>query len=205
MASVNDEPFLNLLLQHIIQQGGRRVILATGYKSQDIEAYYRKNNFGLTIEFSKETEPLGTGGAIKNTQALIQSDTFFAMNGDVFCPVAYERLIQFHKRKNAVATLVVQPVKESRDFGVITLNARQEIMAFQEKIAQKNSFINVGTYCFQKDIFSLMPQAKAFSIEYDFFPTLVGKKIFGFEVKEKFIDMGTPQRYEQVQEIFRKR
>src|SRR3989338_4194162 len=61
MADVSGRPFLDIVIAHLKKQGIRRVILCTGYKADQIEDYYRKNSQGLTLEFSRESDPLGTG------------------------------------------------------------------------------------------------------------------------------------------------
>ncbi|OGX24660.1 MAG: hypothetical protein A3D10_09140 [Omnitrophica WOR_2 bacterium RIFCSPHIGHO2_02_FULL_48_11] len=203
MAEVNDEPFLNILLKNIVRQGGRRVILLTGYKAELVEEYYRKNDFGLKIELSREKEPLGTGGALKNAQSLIKSDPFMMMNGDSFCPMDYAKLLEFYNKKQARAVIAIKKLKESQDFGVISINAQNEITSFQEKVQKQEAYTNAGVYGFSQEIFSLMPAQPKFSIEQNFFPKLVGKKIFGFKVQKGFIDVGIPERYRQAQKILR--
>ena len=173
MAQVNDEPFLNILLKSIAQQRGRRVVLLTGYKAASVARYYRKDNLGLKIECSMEKRPLGTGGALKNAQSLIHSDPFILMNGDSFCPVDYGQLLKFHNQKKALATVVIKKLKESWDFGVISVNSKSEIINFQEKVKQSSAYTSAGVYCFNRDIFSLMPAQNQFSMEHDFFPRLI--------------------------------
>ena len=75
------------------------------------------------------------------------------------------------------------------------------IKAFKEKQPlMPQAFINTGTYCFDRDVFSLVETPAKFSIEYDFFPHLVGKGFYAFEVENRFIDIGTPERYSWAQE-----
>src|SRR5436190_1505274 len=99
MAQVNGQPFLDLVLDYLYGQGSRRVILLTGYKAEVIEQYYRQNSRQLTIEFSREMKPLGTGGALKQAQGLIKSDPFILMNGDSFCKLDYRAFLDFHFQK----------------------------------------------------------------------------------------------------------
>ena len=77
MAEFEGKPFLDILLQYLKQQGIRRAVLCTGYKSQEIEDYYKNNPQGMDIVISEEKEALGTGGAVKNAQNVIKSDSFF--------------------------------------------------------------------------------------------------------------------------------
>ena len=119
MALVDDRPFLDIILDHLKKQGFQRVILCTGYQSSHVEDHYRNQDVGLSIEFSNEAEPLGTGGALKQVQQMIQSDIFFVLNGDSFCPIDYQALLSFYLLKEALASIAVNTVSEASDFGTI--------------------------------------------------------------------------------------
>ncbi len=199
MAEVKGEPFLNIILEHLKKQGVERIILCTGYKADNVEDYYRKNNFGLTIEFSKEDKPLGTGGAVKHAQGLIKSNPFFVLNGDSFCEVDFPALVKFYQKKKAGAALVVSQVQDSKDFGGITLDGSNRITAFQEKQGV-DAYVNAGVYCFNPNIFALMPETDQFSLEYDVFPKILDKNVFGFLIEKPFTDIGTPERYKTANE-----
>jgi len=207
MATVGEEPFFNIVLRYLKAQGFGRIILAIGYQADQVEQYYRKNNLGLNIEFSREETPLGTGGAIKNAQKLVRSDVFFAMNGDCFSPLAYDDFLQFHLAKKSSATLSVVKINDSRDYGTIILGDNDRINGFEEKKdVAGGGLVNVGAYCFNKEILAMMPSEK-FSIERDFFPTLpekLKKRFCGFVVETEFLDIGTPDRYSKAEDIIRK-
>ncbi|MCC6758253.1 MAG: NTP transferase domain-containing protein [Candidatus Omnitrophica bacterium] len=207
MATVGEEPFLNIVLRYLKSQGFQRVILAVGYQADQVEQYYRKNDLGLKIEFSREETPLGTGGAIKNAQKLIKSNPFFAMNGDCFSTLAYGDFLKFHLAKKASATLSVVKITDSRDYGTISLGANDAIKGFEEKKdVAGGGFVNVGAYCFNNEILDMMPAGK-FSIERDFFPLLPEKlkeRFCGFVVETEFLDIGTPDRYSKAGDMIRK-
>ena len=83
-----------------------------------------------------------------------------------------------------------------------TIKANEyRIEAFKEKQSElREAFINTGTYCFERGIFSLLNTPSKFSIEHDFFPHLVGQGFYAFKVDNRFIDIGTPERYSWAQE-----
>ncbi len=207
MATVGEKPFLDIILQYLRDQGLCHAILCTGYKAEEIENHYRKKNFGLTITFSRESEPLGTGGAVLNVRKWINSNPFFVLNGDSFCPLDYHRFLEFHARKKALASIAIAAVRDNKDFGTITTDSIKRIINFSEKVpgfhlVHQSTFVNAGIYCFEQKIFDLMP-VKKFSLELDFFPKLVDHDFYGFEITEKFFDIGTPERYKQVKKIFK--
>ncbi len=200
MAEVNREPFLNVILKDLARQGAQRVILCTGYKGEAVEEYYRRNSLGLKIEFSKEAEPLGTGGAVKNARNTVKSNPFVVMNGDSFCPLEFKKFFQFFLSKKALMAVAVYSSQAQKDFGLVKLDEDKTITAFQEKEEGGQGYLNAGVYMADQEVFRLLPKGKAFSLEKDFFPTLVGKSFYGFEVKEPFIDIGQPERLQAAQQ-----
>lgn len=205
LAMIDRRPFLDILLEYLYHQGFRRVILCAGYKAAAIAHYYHDRNNDLAIEFSNEYEPLGTGGAIRHARRLIKSSPFFVLNGDSFCPIDFKEFFDFYLSKKALASAAISRAADQSDFGTITIDENQKIVNFKEKTDQPHSkYVNAGAYCFRKDIFRFMPQRQYFSLENDFFPRLGGKKFYGFITPKRFIDIGTPKRYQKAKQFFRK-
>lgn len=205
MASVDDEPFLDLLIKYIRAQGGKRVILATGYKAEDVEEHYQGLFQDIAIEFSREFEPLGTGGAVKNAWSRVKSDNFFVLNGDSFCPVVFETLLELHYAYQASATVALSKVEDGRDYGSVMLDDAGNVTAFQEKVPTGQlTYVNAGIYCLNYELKGLLPSVPRFSMEKDFFPSIIGKGFCGYVTDEAFLDIGTPERYQQAARQMRK-
>jgi D-glycero-alpha-D-manno-heptose 1-phosphate guanylyltransferase len=201
LARINDKPFLEILIDYIASQGGRRFILCVGHGSDEVEAYFKNKYQDREIVFSREESPLGTGGAIKQGALHVKTAQFLAMNGDCFCVIDYNQFIAFHQKQHSKATLGVTLMPDAREYGTIEIDTDHSIKAFKEKQSiEEQAFINTGTYCFDAHVFSLAATPAKFSIEYDFFPHLVGKGFYAFEVENRFIDIGTPERYTWAQE-----
>jgi NDP-sugar pyrophosphorylase family protein len=201
LARIGDKPFLEILIDYIASQGGRRFILCVGHGSEDVDAYFKNKYQDREIIFSREDAPLGTGGAVKQGSRHVKTDRFLAMNGDCFCVIDYHKFIAFYQQHKAKAVLAVTVMPDARDYGTIEIAGDGRIQAFKEKQPEaKSAFINTGTYCFDRKVFSLVKTPDKFSIELDFFPHLVGQGFYAFEVENKFIDIGTPERYSWAQE-----
>jgi NDP-sugar pyrophosphorylase family protein len=204
MAEINGRPFLDILIEYMMSFGLQRFILCAGYKADFIKQYYYKREPKIEIVLSVEEVPMGTGGAIKNAEYLIQTSNFIVMNGDSFCPFDMLGFLDFHLGKGAVVSIVVVESEDTKDFGLISLDNSQKIIRFNEKTGKdENSFINAGIYLFKKEIFSLIPSNRSYSLEYDLFPELVKREFYGFITHEKLIDIGTPERYEQAKRNLR--
>ncbi len=204
MLDVNGKPFLLYQLEQLKKFGIKDIILCTGHLSNVIEDYFGDGKkFGLNIVYSKETEPLGTGGAIKNAEKLIDDD-FIAINGDGYCDINFKELIKFYKEKKAKAVITSMVIKDCSDYGTIELDSDNKILAFIEKQKKFNGFINIGFYVLSKDVLEKMPKGKV-SIEYDVFPKVVNEnKAYSFIYKGKdWVDIGVPERYEYFKKLIK--
>lgn len=197
LAPVGGKPFLDILVDDLLQQGFQRVIFCVGHlKEQIIERYQSRKD--VEYLFSQENTPLGTGGAIQNALPLICSHLVLIINGDSICPVNFAEFHQFHSNKLAAASLVLATPEDRRDGGTVCLNDSQQIQSFTEKSKSTvgERFINAGIYLIQRDVIELQALAPPFSLEYDVLPELVRTKpCFGFIVKSRLVDIGTPERY----------
>ena len=202
MARVKGQPFLDILVQYVSSFGFQRFILCTGYKSEVIERYYKRNKNGQEIIISREKTPLGTGGAVKEASKVIRSDRFLVMNGDSFCFLDFTDFVDFHKRKEAFISIGLNRSYDARDYGSITMNRLGRVKAFDEKKVSRKALVNVGIYLFERSVLSLMPYGEKFSLEYDFFPKNINNRMYGFLTEGSFIDIGTPQRYKKATKFF---
>jgi NDP-sugar pyrophosphorylase family protein len=197
MAEIQGEPFLDFLIRYLARQGARRIILCAGYKAETLISHYKNKFPSVELDFSIETEPLGTGGAFKNARALVRNEICFGLNGDCFTPLQYRALLDFHRSRKAQASLVGVRVEGNKDFGTLQINDKEEITAFREKFeTRETQYISAGIYCFHRNLFDQMPAAGKFSIEYDVFPKLIGQGFFAYKTDAPFIDIGTPERFE---------
>jgi len=202
MAKIKHRPFLSILIDFIASYGFRRFILCTGYKADIIERYYSQRYNNLIIEFSREEKPLGTGGAIKNAENYIKSSPFLVANGDSFCKINLKEFVGFHLKRDALISIAVTNADVCDDYGIININDLHRIIEFNEKTkGYKNRLINVGFYLLQREVFSLMPEKNNFSIERNFFPKNIKRKLYAFETQESLIDIGTPERYEKAKHL----
>jgi len=203
MALINGRPFLDILMSYLGNFGFYRFILCVGYMADFIQGYYAGPNGGKAreIAFSRESSPLGTGGALKNAEPLITSASFLIVNGDSFCSVDLHRFIAFHREKESLVSMVVAHAEEEKDFGSVTLDPLSRIAGFQEKDSPASGWINAGIYLFEKSVLSRIPPNTVYSLEQDLFPNLGTHDFYGFPTTEKLIDFGTPKRFAEAQRV----
>ncbi len=199
MAPVNGRPFLEILLDYLIDEGIRQVILATGHQSDQIMDHFGGQYKSLTVKYSHEDQPLGTGGAIKQAFDTFDLDQAFVINGDTFFPVSLWRLLHFHLQFKADVTLAIKYLRHFDRYGTITWNAYNRIEAFHEKLKQEEGWINGGIYVIGKEIFS-QSEFGNFSFEKDILESRYEtQRFYGLPCSEYFIDIGIPDDYARFQ------
>jgi len=203
MAQINLQLFLDILINYISDFGFRRFILCIGYKAEWIKKYYLQKTH-WDINFSEEKILLGTGGAIKNARKFIRSNPFLVLNGDSFCRINLKKLLEYHNQKNALISMALAKNSQNKDCGLVELCSHNRIKSFNEKAESKNNgLVNAGIYLFRKEIFSFMPKRRSFSLEYDFFPALTGKRCYGYLCGDNLIDIGTPEGLNKAKSYFK--
>jgi NDP-sugar pyrophosphorylase family protein len=204
MAEIDSRPFIDILIGYVSTFGFQRFILCAGYKAEAIEQYYKSKKYGIEILITKEQKPLGTGGAVKNARPLITSNPFLVLNGDSFLGMDLYRFVEFHLRKKALLSIALINTKDAKSYGSIEIDKLGRIVEFCEKKEKsQESMINAGIYLFNHEVLSLMPDDRNFSLEYDFFPEIVNREMFGYLTKGLFIDIGTPQRYAEAKQLLK--
>lgn len=203
-ASVAGRPFLSFQLERLAGFGVRHVVLAAGFGSNQIEEAVKKYHYGMDVELSVEPQPLGTGGAIKFAKVKARGEKWIIMNGDCFSNVHLDEMLDFHDKKQALVTLAVSAREDAQDYGTIDLLPDGRIAAFLEKEKTRTTgYVNVGVYCFEQAAFDLMPEKRAFSVETEYFPFILDKSVYGFVDHGGFLDIGTPERFAEAQQVFK--
>ena len=196
MAPVAGRPFLALLLAHLQRRGFKRVILAVGYMHSLVVDYFKTDPAPLELLFSIETEPMGTGGAVKLAMRSATADNVFVLNGDTFVLLDYAAMLKEHAHHGAMATLALALVPDSARFGSVQLNVAGRIVAFDEKGKAGPGVVNAGAYVLNRRWVSDQWPNGAFSLERDMLLNEAANvPIYGFNAIGEFLDIGTPQSY----------
>ena len=199
MVRIGEKPFLEILYRYVAGFGFENFVFCTGYKGRTIEEHFA--GFKNKISFSQELEPLGTGGALKNAERMLRHDTLLVLNGDSFCPVDLNALLEAHERFGGEATLTVASSKSRNDGGYIRLSGDSRVLAFQEKQYDPSLFINAGVYVFSKRILRRIPAGRFFSLEKDLLSFLTKNESYAYQTAEEVYDIGTPERLEMFKNV----
>jgi mannose-1-phosphate guanylyltransferase len=196
-----DRPFIRYMLEWLRGHGVDDVILSCGFMAERVRAVLGDgSNLGIRLRYLEEPEPLGTGGALKFAEDLLD-ERFFMMNGDVLTDIDLTAQLEQHERTGARATLALIPVEDPSAYGLVRRNADGSVKEFVEKPGPEQidtNLINAGAYIIDHDVLDGMaPAGTNISIEREVFPALVGRGLFGYESNGYWLDIGTPDRYLQ--------
>ncbi len=200
MVPVANKPFLEHMLDNLKRHHIDEAILAICYLPDRIQRHFEDGSgFGLSLTYAVEETPLGTGGAVKNAEQLLD-DTFVVFNGDIFSDLDLTDMIAFHREHKAKATIALTPVEDPTAYGVVETDSQSRVKAFIEKPSRETvttNLINAGTYVLEPEVLSLIPSGVHHMLERGLFPDLVERGIpfFGYRSNAYWIDIGVPQDY----------
>jgi mannose-1-phosphate guanylyltransferase len=195
-----DRPMIAFMLEWLRGHGVDDVIVSCGYLAAGVRNVLGDGQgFGLRLRYVEEPEPLGTAGAVKLAEPLLD-ERFLVLNGDVLSDFDLGAELAQHEATGARATLALIAVEDPSSYGLVRLDGRREVTAFLEKPSSDQidtDLINAGAYVLERDVLDGVPPLGPVSIERDVFPRLIGRGLFGHPVRGYWLDIGTPERYLQ--------
>lgn len=205
MVPVAGVPYLEHQLRELRRQGIGDIVLLTGYLGEQIEDYFGDGtNFGLRIRYSRESSPLGTGGALREAAALLEPQ-FMLIYGDSYLPLAYVEV--FRRLADSTAEgLVVVYDNRREDTSVknnIALDESGYVTRYDKDQAAGLEYVEAGVLAFRREVIERMPAHGAVSLEKEIFPQLIrARSLIAFPTLQRFYDIGTPERLQVIEQLF---
>ena len=128
MAPINGKPFLHYIFEELQQQQIQKVVVSVGYLKEIIQAYFKTEYLGISIEYAIEEEPLGTGGGIKKAFEKIENDAYI-LNGDTFFDIPLSAL----KNTSSDISIALKPMFQFDRYGTVAVDAEHRVISFNEK------------------------------------------------------------------------
>jgi D-glycero-alpha-D-manno-heptose 1-phosphate guanylyltransferase len=205
MAGINGKPFLEFLLDRLIQFGFEHVILSVGYMHEHIMDHFKTKYKSLKISYAIENEPLGTGGGIKMAMMQANSENVLVLNGDTMFMIDLEAFSDFHLRRKSLFSMALRKVESVGRYGSVIVDKDGVISGFAEKNTTDGpGMINAGIYLISRKYFSDFSLPETFSLEKDFIEKkYLNDRFYGFPGSDYFIDIGIPEDYNRAQTEFR--
>jgi len=208
VADVDGRPFLAFILAHLAKHAEvKRAILCVGHLAESVEGALGPRFGRLALAYSREDQPLGTGGALRLAVSRFKPRApLLAMNGDTWFPIALDRLVGFHRSGRPDATMAVARVADSARYGAVRI-AGARVAGFEEKGGSGAGWINGGIYVLGRGALDRLSRApKAFSFEREVLPALAGSgRLAAYRARSRFIDIGVAEDYARARRLLARR
>lgn len=202
LAPVAGRPFLAWVLDALAAQGLRRVVLATGYRGEQVQAALGATWRGMTLAYSREPAPLGTGGALALALREVSGDACFALNGDTWLELDYAAFARNASEAGARLGVALAEVPDVARYGAARLDG-QRVTGFAEKGGAGRGCINAGVYWLRCEVLDGWPAGAKFSFERDILlPAVAREAVVGYARTRGFIDIGVPEDFRRAQSLF---
>lgn len=194
-----DKPILELIIERLIEKGFHRFFISTHYLSDQIQTYFEDGSqWGVSIQYLDEEEPLGTGGAL----GLLPHDEInlpiLMMNADLLTDLNFQNVLDFHHQHDGIATVCVREYQHQVPFGVLEVKD-QQVISLKEKPVYR-AFINAGIYLISQEV----ARSVGSRIRIDM-PDIIqhhidkGHRVNIFPIHEYWLDIGQMENFRQAE------
>jgi NDP-sugar pyrophosphorylase family protein len=198
MVPVAGRPFLEHQLELLRGQGFTDIVLLTGYRADQIESHFGDGRaWGVSIRYSRETDPLGTGGAL-SAAALLLADPFLLIYGDSLLPMEYAPVLEHLLGSPAVGVVVLY---DNREETTVQNNVAVDAVGYLVRYAKGEGpdpglrYVDAGVLAFRRKLLDRLPSERSYSLERTLFPDLIARReLLGLVTPQRFYDIGTPER-----------
>ncbi len=194
------EYIIKLLKKHELQE----LAVTLQYLPERIKGHFGSGeNWGVSLNYFLEKEPLGTAGSVKNAASML-NETFLVISGDCLTDIDLTEALRFHHRKKALVTIVLTPREDPLEYGVVMTDTTGKITRFLEKPSWGEVFsdtVNTGIYILEPEVLRYIPEGKKYDFSRDLFPLLLAelKPLYGCVLPGYWCDIGSLEQYAQAQ------
>lgn len=198
MVRLMDRPVLDYILTLLKKHGITDVCLTLGYMPEAVREFVLSGSLGMNIECRVEKEPLGTAGGVKACADFIGEEDFLVISGDAMCDFDLSGCVEFHREKNAEATIVLYSHEKPLEYGLVVTSASGRVERFVEKPPWESvctDCINTGVYILSPKILEDIPDGVFYDFGKDLFPKLLSENrhLFGVRAEGYWCDIGSPE------------
>lgn len=204
MLPLQGRPLLEYIISHLAQQGFTQIIVNLHFKPEQIRDYFKDGTrWGVKIQYSYEAELLGTAGALMKVASFLrQGDLFLAQYGDVLIDQDLKKMLEFHRARRALATLLVH--KRARSNSVVSMDEAGRIVGFlerpteQERAGVISPWVNSGLCACSPEFLDVIPDNVPSDIPRDIIPRIIPTgRLYGFPLSGYRCAIDSPERLEE--------
>ncbi len=205
LVPVGGRPWIEHLLEWLARHQVRQVVLCVGHGADQVEGRVGDGErHGVRVTWSREAEPLGTGGALGLARRHVDGPAL-VLNGDTLADCDPWELERARWERGALGALALCEVEDARAAGRVECDAQGRVTRFREKDPDHGgrAWVSGGLYALAPAVWRRLPVDRACSLEREVFPALASEgALLGFPCGSSFVDIGTPESWEAADRRF---
>lgn len=235
MIEIMGKPVLEYNINWLNRYDIKDIYINLHHLPEVIKDYFKDGSrWGARITYSYETKLLGTAGAVRkiaeeywhlrtdnyylsdaykdlrDSKEQKGKDTFIVVYGDNLFEYDLKEILDFHKRKNGIATIAVYEKNDVSQSGIVLLGNDDKILKFIEKPKPEeivSHIVSTGIYILEPAVLKYIPSDKKVDFGKEIFPEMIqnGENIFGVIVKGDLTAIDTPELLKEALRIIEKR
>lgn len=192
LLTVASRPFIAHVLDRLTNAGMTGLVLAGGFQWRKLQDYVGEMWNGIPVQYSVESIPLGTGGAIYHAMVSAVVQEALVVNGDTLFDIDIPKFLHFAKSRPAVACIALRNVEDCSRYGRVTIDSNGSLQTFGEKGHSGPGLINGGIYFLRRGALDNIGLT-TFSFEADFLEARQQScPVYAMPFDDYFIDIGIP-------------
>jgi NDP-sugar pyrophosphorylase family protein len=204
MVPVAGVPYLEHQVRLLQRQQITDLVILNGVLGEQIEDYFGDGRrFGVSIRYSREPEPLGTGGALRQARALL-AESFVLIYGDSYLPIEYPAVHEHLVRSAALGLMVVYDnrLADTSVKNNVDVDENGLVKLYEKDSGRPLSYVEAGVLAFRDSCLDLIPGTGAVSLEKEIFPLLIARRqLAAYVTTQRFYDIGTPERLKVIEQL----
>ena len=205
MANLGGTPILERAIYQLKQNGITDLFISVGFMHKKICDYFKDGKkFGVKIQYIIEDTPLGSGGALFFLKDKIDCD-LIVCPADVLFDVDFNKMLEYHERKNALITLFAHPNIHPYDSDLIITDKDMRVTEINRKNCERDFYyknlVNAGIFVISPKTLDYFTELKPINMEHDFVSAYIESgRVFAYKSTEYVKDVGTVDRFNQAEQ-----
>jgi N-acetyl-alpha-D-muramate 1-phosphate uridylyltransferase len=198
LVDVAGRPFIDHQLDLLQRTGVRQVVLCVGHLGEQIQQHVGDGSSrGLIIRYSYDGDaPVGTGGALRWAAPML-GEVFWVMYGDSYMEIDYRAVLEYFAASEALGLMTVIRNNDRWDRSNVIFRDQKLLRYDKTDRSPEMNFIDYGVQLLTRRAITRIPIGAKADLA-DLYRQLVSeRKMVGFEVKNRFYEIGTPQALEE--------
>lgn len=188
---IRGRAFLEYQLDFLARGGVSDIVLCLGHMGNMIRRHFGNGeSFGVNLQYSFEEKPLGTAGALKNAEALLDN-TFLTLYGDSYLSLDFEDVFASLIEQNKLGIMTVFKNYDRYDRSNTAVQGNLVKGYSKNGRTTDTVYIDYGANAFRKEVLQIIPPDRFYSLENLFMQLIDMEELLAYEVKERFFEIGS--------------